>query len=96
MPAYDFRCTSCGSVFEVVRPAGEKAAPPCPGCGCETKRVFTPVGVHFKGAGFYSTDSKGTPPAPGGDAPATKPAAEGGSCPAGGGGSCAGCPAVAE
>ncbi len=59
MPAYDFRCKSCRHTFEVVRPAGESSPPECPECGGDTKRVFTPVGVHFKGSGFYSTDSKG-------------------------------------
>ncbi len=58
MPAYDFRCTSCRHTFEVNRAAGDTAAPACPVCGADTKRVFTPVGVHFKGSGFHNTDYK--------------------------------------
>jgi putative FmdB family regulatory protein len=56
MPAYDFKCRDCGAVVETVRPATDDSAVPCPACGGETKRVFTPVGVHFKGGGFHSTD----------------------------------------
>lgn len=58
MPAYDFRCPSCEFVFEVMRPASDKTAVSCPQCGTEAKRVFTPVGVHFKGSGFHNTDYK--------------------------------------
>jgi putative FmdB family regulatory protein len=56
MPRYDFKCPECDTTFEVVRPASERDAPSCPDCGEETKRVFTPVGVVFKGSGFHSTD----------------------------------------
>lgn len=58
MPAYDFRCVSCGEVCEIVRPLSDTSPVPCPACGGDTKRVFTPVGVVFKGSGFYNTDYK--------------------------------------
>lgn len=61
MPAYDFKCTDCDTVFEIVRPVGAASAEPCPSCGGETKRVFTPVGVVFKGSGFHNTDYKSRP-----------------------------------
>lgn len=79
MPRYDFKCSTCGSVCEVSRSATDDSPVPCPECGAETRRVFTPVGVHFKGSGFHNTDYK------------PKPAA---SCDAAGSSSsCAGCPA---
>jgi putative FmdB family regulatory protein len=56
MPRYDFQCPECETTFEVARPASERDAPSCPDCGEEAKRVFTPVGVVFKGSGFHSTD----------------------------------------
>ena len=84
MPAYDFRCTRCSTVFEVTRSGSDDSPLSCPECGGATKRVFTPVGVHFKGAGFYNTDSRNPPVS----APAAAPA-----CPSAGGG-CAGCPAA--
>jgi putative FmdB family regulatory protein len=91
MPAYDFRCKTCKHTFEVVRPAGETTPPECPECGGETKRVFTPVGVHFKGSGFYNTDYKGKNAAGG-----SEPKKETPSCPsAGNSDGCAGCPAAA-
>lgn len=85
MPAYDFRCTACSNVSEVRRSASDDSPVPCPVCGGETKQVFHPVGVHFKGSGFHNTDYKKTS-APPAEAPASCPAAEGGGC--------AGCPAA--
>lgn len=59
MPTYVYRCLECDKQFE------EQAAftdPPRTICNCEkaapVKKVFTPVGVTFKGSGFYKTDSK--------------------------------------
>lgn len=61
MPAYDYRCTACDTVFEVNRRIGETAEESCPECGGATKRLFTPVGVQFKGSGFHNTDYKPRP-----------------------------------
>jgi len=61
MPAYDFRCTSCGTVTEVTRRAADDAPVPCPQCGGTTKQLFHPVGVHFKGSGFHNTDYRPKP-----------------------------------
>lgn len=61
MPAYDYRCTSCDHVFEVTRSAAEKRDETCPVCAGVTKRVFTPVGVVFKGSGFHNTDYRPKP-----------------------------------
>lgn len=95
MPAYDFRCTSCRHTFEVIRPASDTSVPDCPECGDTTKRVFTPVGVVFKGSGFYNTDYKGKNAAA---KPAdTKPADAAPSCPSKDtSGGCANCPAKAS
>jgi putative FmdB family regulatory protein len=93
MPAYDFKCTACGAVFEITRRAGEATPVTCPACGAPAKRVFTPVGVHFKGPGFHNTDyrkasDKRPADAPAGPAPTP-------SCPASDGGTpCPGCPAT--
>lgn len=61
MPQYDYRCTACDEVFEVTRPVGKAGEECCPSCGAPAKRVFTPVGVHFKGSGFHNTDYKPKP-----------------------------------
>ncbi|MBN2405343.1 MAG: FmdB family transcriptional regulator [Coriobacteriia bacterium] len=97
MPAYDFRCTVCDTTFEIVRKFSDSSDVLCPECGGQTKRVFTPVGVHFKGSGFYNTDSRRVPatPATNGVAEKKEPATAAGSCPSSGGESaCAGCPAA--
>ena len=58
MPAYDFRCTSCDAVFEINRPMSTVGDACCPTCGGVAKKVFSPVGVSFKGTGFHNTDYK--------------------------------------
>jgi putative FmdB family regulatory protein len=87
MPAYDFRCVSCSRVCEVTRGARDDSPVRCPACGGETKQVFHPVGVHFKGSGFHNTDNRKAEPAP-----ATE--GEAASCPAADAGTCEGCPAA--
>ena len=102
MPAYDFKCTTCNHIFEIIRPSGESAPVSCPDCDSPAKRVYTPVGVHFKGSGFYNTDRHTGSATPATVAPpvaASAPAASTESapapaCPAATGGSCAGCAAA--
>lgn len=55
MPLYEYRCTICQHVFEVHHEVGG-APGPCPVCGGEVRRLFTSVGLVFKGSGFHSTD----------------------------------------
>ncbi len=87
MPQYDYRCTVCATTFEVSRGVGQAGEECCPDCGAAAKRVFTPVGVHFKGSGFHNTDYR--------PKPAESKSAESGSGCAGSSGSsaCEGCPA---
>lgn len=61
MPAYDYRCTACEKTFEVVRKHTSTSDEICPSCGGATKRIFTPVGVVFKGSGFHNTDYRNRP-----------------------------------
>ncbi len=89
MPTYDFRCTECDTTFEVVRPMNSTADVLCPGCEAPAVRVFTPVGIAFKGSGFHNTDYRdskqrtGAPPAPAESCPTCPAAASsGGTCPA--------------
>lgn len=80
MPAYDYRCTACDERFEVTRPMGATEDVCCPSCGADAKRVFSPVGVAFKGSGFHNTDYK-TRPASNAD---SCPQSRGEACPAAG------------
>ena len=59
MPTYEYKCCSCGRRFEVFHGVNESVEE-CHACGGrEVRRVFHPVGVIFKGSGFYVTDSRG-------------------------------------
>ncbi len=66
MPAYDYKCPTCDAVFEVIRGFRDASAVCCPSCEVEAKRVYSPVGIHFKGTGFHNTDyrKKSAIPAP--------------------------------
>lgn len=66
MPAYDYKCPACNDVFEVTRAFGDRSVVYCPSCAVEAKRIFSPVGIHFKGTGFHNTDyrKKSAIPAP--------------------------------
>jgi len=61
MPAYDFRCSACRRTFEVTRPMGTAGDETCPDCGAVATKVFSPVGVSFKGSGFHNTDYRPKP-----------------------------------
>jgi putative FmdB family regulatory protein len=72
MPTYEYRCTQCNHLFEQVQPVGDPA-PACPVCGAPTRKVFSSVGLIFKGSGFHVTDYR-KPAATDGDA--SKPSSE--------------------
>ncbi|HWC87097.1 MAG TPA: zinc ribbon domain-containing protein [Solirubrobacteraceae bacterium] len=55
MPTYEYRCQQ-GHDFEVMQRMSDDPVAECQVCGAPVQRVFSPVAVHFKGAGFYSTD----------------------------------------
>ena len=84
MPTYEYACTGCGERLEVVQRFSDDPLTVCPACAGALRKVFSPVGVVFKGSGFYKTDSRksGSPtptsePAKKADAadkPATPPA----------------------
>lgn len=58
MPTYQYRCTECGSELEAVQKFTDPALSVCPECQGELRKVFSAVGVVFKGSGFYATDSR--------------------------------------
>jgi putative FmdB family regulatory protein len=61
MPLYEYRCTVCRHAFEVHHDVGGTPGP-CPVCGGTVRRIFTSVGLIFKGSGFYTTDSRKAAP----------------------------------
>lgn len=58
MPTYDYRCTGCGHEFEIYQSFSDATLTECPECSGALRKVLHPVGVVFKGSGFYRTDSR--------------------------------------
>ena len=58
MPTYQYACTECGHEFEAVQKFSDDALTECPNCTGKLRKVFSAVGVVFKGSGFYRTDSR--------------------------------------
>ncbi|MEI6407385.1 MAG: FmdB family zinc ribbon protein [Actinomycetes bacterium] len=62
MPTYQYACNACGHEFELVQSFSEDAIRICPECQGEVRKVYSNVGVVFKGSGFYKTDSRTSSP----------------------------------
>ena len=71
MPTYQYTCTECGEPLEAVQKFSDEPLTVCPACGGRLRKVFSPVGIVFKGSGFYRTDSRKSAAAAAA-APATK------------------------
>ncbi len=73
MPTYQYTCTGCGEPVEALQKFTDEPLTVCAACGGRLRKVFSPVGIVFKGSGFYRTDSRkgsnGTAPAAAKDKP---------------------------
>lgn len=58
MPTYQYRCTSCETDLEVVQSFTDDPLTKCPDCKGDLRKVYSAVGVVFKGSGFYATDNR--------------------------------------
>ena len=58
MPTYGYRCTACKHEFERFQKMSDPAVTECESCGQPVKKILYPVGIAFKGTGFYINDSK--------------------------------------
>jgi putative FmdB family regulatory protein len=76
VPTYQYACTDCGGQFEAVQKFSDDPLTVHEACGGKLRKVFSPVGIVFKGSGFYRTDSRG------GASSATSSTTESGSSPA--------------
>ena len=59
MPVYEYQCETCQLRFEKLQRFSDSSLTECPNCGGPVHRVMQPVGVIFKGSGFYVTDNRG-------------------------------------
>jgi putative FmdB family regulatory protein len=83
MPTYSYRCTECGTAFDIQQAFTDDSLTECPTCGGRLRKLFNSVGVTFNGSGFYRTDSRPaekagaseSAPAASSPAPASTPAA---------------------
>ncbi|MBT2505518.1 FmdB family transcriptional regulator [Streptomyces sp. ISL-98] len=60
MPTYQYQCTECREGLEAVQKFTDDALTVCPSCQGRLKKVFSAVGIVFKGSGFYRNDSRGS------------------------------------
>ncbi len=58
MPTYQYACTDCGHQLEAVQSFADKPLTECPACQGRLRKIFSSVGIVFKGSGFYRTDSR--------------------------------------
>jgi putative FmdB family regulatory protein len=61
MPIYEYACTSCGERTEAKQGFSDPPLEECPVCGGSLRKLYSPVGIVFKGSGFYSTDARKKP-----------------------------------
>lgn len=59
MPTYEYQCQSCKQHVEAVQKFTDSPLSTCASCGGELRKVFSAVGIVFKGSGFYKNDSRG-------------------------------------
>ena len=58
MPIYEYACTHCGERTEAKQSFTDPPLEECPFCGGKLRKLFSPVGIVFKGTGFYATDAR--------------------------------------
>jgi putative FmdB family regulatory protein len=58
VPTYEYACAECGERLEAVQKFSDDPLTECPACKGRLRKVFSPVGIVFKGSGFYRTDSR--------------------------------------
>ncbi|MDQ3154444.1 MAG: FmdB family transcriptional regulator [Actinomycetota bacterium] len=61
MPTYCYACTACEHRFDTVQAFSDPSLTECPECTGRLRKLFSAVGIVFKGSGFYRTDSRSAP-----------------------------------
>ena len=79
MPTYGYRCGTCGHQFEIIQRISEEPLTTCPKCQGKLSKMLYPVGISFKGSGFYTTDYKGSGKSDGSSSNGTASSKEGSS-----------------
>jgi putative FmdB family regulatory protein len=58
VPTYSYACTTCGHAFDIHQSFSDDSLTVCPECEGKLRKVFSSVGVVFKGSGFYRNDAR--------------------------------------
>jgi putative FmdB family regulatory protein len=58
VPTYEYACAECGERLEAVQKFSDDPLTECPACAGRLRKLFSPVGIVFKGSGFYRNDSR--------------------------------------
>lgn len=58
MPIYEYACTACGERTEAKQSFDDPPLEECTACGGKLRKLYSPVGIVFKGSGFYATDAR--------------------------------------
>ena len=56
MPLYEYICSKCGAVFEVIQKVKEPPLKKCIKCGGAVTKTISAPAIQFKGSGWYITD----------------------------------------
>lgn len=79
MPTYQYRCRDCGEDLEVQQSFTDDPLTTCPSCEGSLRKVFSAVGISFKGSGFYKNDSRSGSSSSSSDSSSSAPASTGAS-----------------
>jgi putative FmdB family regulatory protein len=79
VPTYQYSCTACGHQLEVVQSFTDPSLTVCPECEGSLRKLFSGVGVVFKGSGFYRTDSRASATKPSSSTSSTSSSSSGSS-----------------
>ncbi|MEU0565154.1 FmdB family zinc ribbon protein [Nonomuraea sp. NPDC005983] len=74
MPTYQYACNDCGEQLEAVQKFTDDALTVCPKCEGNLRKVFSAVGIVFKGSGFYRTDNRSSSASTAATSSSSKPA----------------------
>jgi putative FmdB family regulatory protein len=79
VPTYQYACTACGHQLEAVQSFTDEPLSECPTCEGKLRKLYSAVGIVFKGSGFYRTDSRSNSVSPSTTSSSSSSASEGGS-----------------
>jgi len=56
MPIYEYKCSECGALFEVLQKINNPPLKKCKRCGGDVRKVISTPAIQFRGSGWYVTD----------------------------------------